>query len=208
MQQSKMRTLYQGNAGRGIGSYYPPTPVAKNGAGQGIEYKLADEVPDPKQTLTVSEVAIMLSLHPRTVKRGLDGLPEQVKYVRRDGSYVRAYCLSDVVLFLEKASGQPFPEGPLEPLLTNREVAGRLNVYIGAVYRWNRKSILHGFRVGSDWRYYPRDVEAFAKSFNSKLTAKEVAGRLGVSPNTVYRWNKKSILRGFRLGDRWRYDTR
>jgi len=92
-------------------------------------------------------------------------LPKQLKDVRGDGSYfVRTYYLSDVVSFLEKASGQPFPEGPLEPSLTGGEVAERLNVSPGTVNSWSREGILPGFRVGCNWRYYPREIEAFEES--------------------------------------------
>ena len=145
MQQSKMETP----------AYYP-----------GLEAKL--NAADPEQKLTVGEVARILHLHPNTVRGGVDGLPEQVKYVRDGSQSVPAYYLSDVVSFLEEASGRPFPDGPLEPLLTRKDVARRLGVYTHTVYVWNRKGILRGFRVGHNWRYYRRDVEAFAESCRKK----------------------------------------
>ena len=36
------------------------------------------------------------------------------------------------------------------------------------------------------------------------MTTKEIAKYLGVHEMTVYRWLKKSVLPGFKIGGRWR----
>ncbi len=46
--------------------------------------------------------------------------------------------------------------------------------------------------------------EIFSKDRTQIMTTKEIAKYLGVHEMTVYRWLKKAILPGFKIGGRWR----
>ncbi len=51
----------------------------------------------------------------------------------------------------------------------------------------------------------PKDGQAPLKPERTQImTTKEIAKYLGVHEMTVYRWLKKGVLPGFKIGGRWR----
>ena len=50
----------------------------------------------------------------------------------------------------------------------------------------------------------PKAVEPKRPERTQIMTTKEVAKYLGVHEMTVYRWLKKGVLPGFKIGGRWR----
>ena len=50
----------------------------------------------------------------------------------------------------------------------------------------------------------PRDAAQQRPERTQIMTTKEIAKYLGVHEMTVYRWLKKGILPGFKIGGRWR----
>ena len=51
----------------------------------------------------------------------------------------------------------------------------------------------------------PQSSNSGAKSERTQImTTKEIAKYLGVHEMTVYRWLKKGVLPGFKIGGRWR----
>ena len=52
---------------------------------------------------------------------------------------------------------------------------------------------------------HPKPKEQAPRSARSQImTTKEVARYLGVHEMTVYRWLKKGVIPGFKIGGRWR----
>ena len=50
----------------------------------------------------------------------------------------------------------------------------------------------------------PKFKDAMRPERTQIMTTKEIAKYLGVHEMTVYRWLKKGILPGFKIGGRWR----
>ena len=50
----------------------------------------------------------------------------------------------------------------------------------------------------------PKSQDAVRPERTQIMTTKEIAKYLGVHEMTVYRWLKKGILPGFKIGGRWR----
>ena len=50
----------------------------------------------------------------------------------------------------------------------------------------------------------PKSRESARPERTQIMTTKEIAKYLGVHEMTVYRWLKKGILPGFKIGGRWR----
>ena len=50
----------------------------------------------------------------------------------------------------------------------------------------------------------PKFGKDIAKDRTQIMTTKEIAKYLGVHEMTVYRWLKKGVLPGFKIGGRWR----
>ena len=55
---------------------------------------------------------------------------------------------------------------------------------------------------GAEPKY--KDVNGQRPERTQIMTTKEIAKYLGVHEMTVYRWLKKGILPGFKIGGRWR----
>lgn len=98
-------------------------------------------------------------------------------------------------------------------LLDCKAVASRLSLSCGTIYRWLRKGILKGSKVGRVWRVSEAELEAFAgmegewtnKHIKTKLyTTEEAAELLGVHQKTVIKLLQQRKLRGKRIGRRWR----
>ena len=49
-----------------------------------------------------------------------------------------------------------------------------------------------------------RPIDAARPERTQIMTTKEIAKYLGVHEMTVYRWLKKGVLPGFKIGGRWR----
>jgi excisionase family DNA binding protein len=48
--------------------------------------------------------------------------------------------------------------------LTPDEVAQRFNVPKARVVRWAREKLLHGIKIGREWRFTEADLEAFLQA--------------------------------------------
>jgi len=207
-----MSPMYeQGNIGNGSGTGYNQPPTGQMASNVTQPISLDSKITEGSEPiLTVDDLAAILSVQRQTAIRiGRSNLSEQRADLRGDGPYIaREYYLSDVVSFLEKARGQPFPAGPIEPLLTPNEVAEILNVGLRSVTDWGKRGVLPVYKLSPHtFRYDLRDVKAFAENLNSKLTANEVADMLNLHLDTIYYWGNKNILPVLKLSPRlWRFD--
>jgi excisionase family DNA binding protein len=98
-------------------------------------------------------------------------------------------------------------------LLDCKEVKRRLGVTRDTVYRWLKKGILKGTKVGSVWRVSVHELERFAgcqgewtgqRKQRILLSTSDAAERLGVCRRTVNRLIQRKKIKARRVGRQWR----
>src|SRR3990172_651629 len=81
----------------------------------------------------------------------------------------------------------------VDKLIPIGEAADFLEVSVDTIRRWDRSGVLHSTRPDGKNRYFSLE-ELEAVKYSKPLTISEAASRLGVSPTTLRRLEKKGLV--------------